>query len=685
MPTPTLNTQGGALLPQNNGGQGPASAFGTPTALNTFVGGVATLPGIPNPTPPPSKTLTVVTPKNAQADLATKQDTTTQVAAATAAQTQAQLAKMGQPATAAINPDGSPANTQTAAPQQNTTTGTQTGTGTGYTPGKDDTSVTLPNGVQAFYNPASQQLTTATGQNLTWNGSAWIDPTTGQAPNVQGTTGQGGTTTPPVTGDPTTDYVNNQLAANQTLADQASATHQQQLAQILNGTFPLTADQQAQVAGLQSQLDQLRSQQQQANQNYVDATTILGIRSGAQQYAPAFAQGQITQAISQGVTKLAALDTQASASVASLKTGFLNNDYTLINSAYKDLTDAITAKDATLAAMQANVKEQVDIQTAKTQNATAQLANQTAKINSVAQSALTQALKLDGTLDIAKIQAIAATNGVDPQALYGAVTKAQQDETTFQQGEATFASQQLQAAATLESTKATTANTEATTAKTYNDIAQSNLVGQDAVLDPYTQTFYDGTKYADLSSLTPSDKAKYAQIAQAAGIKPILDAGTAGKLNAISASKENLTKIDDQVKGILNNSEQPSSQGIGNSLKSFLGNADIKAFSAWRTAVINNVQALAGGQGSGLRINQAEIDTALQNDLPVITGPNADNLATAQKKIANLNTQLDTWSKQILGGGNQSSTSAPSVTAGSTITYNGAQYSVDAEGNLTPQ
>jgi hypothetical protein len=206
-----------------------------------------------------------------------------------------------------------------------------------------------------------------------------------------------------------------------------------------------------------------------------------------------------------------------------------------------------------------------------------------------------------------------------------------------------------------------------------------------ASLEPYVQTFYDGTVYADLSSLTPTDKTKQAQAAVANGIKPILDAATASKLNAISVSKTNLANIGDSLtsQNIVNDKSAPFLQGIGNSVSSFFGNSDIKSFNAWRTAVINNVQALAGGQGSGLRINQAEIDAALKNDLPVITGVNADNLATANAKIAKLNSQLDSWSKQLLGGGNTAAAHVPPI--GTVINSGGKQYHViDAQGNLAP-
>lgn len=243
------------------------------------------------------------------------------------------------------------------------------------------------------------------------------------------------------------------------------------------------------------------------------------------------------------------------------------------------------------------------------------------------------------------------------------------------------------------------ANTQANTAKTRTDTALTNgntttqiqtQNGTQTVpttLSPYIQTAYDGTTYADLSSLSPTDKAKMAQVASGAGIKPILEAGTAGKLNAISVSKTNLNNIQNSLSSLLNDKQAPFVQGLENSAKSFMGNADIKSFQAWRTAVINNVQALAGGAGSGLRINQAEIDTALKNDLPVLTGTGADNLSTALAKIGKLNSQMDVWSKQLLGGGNTASANAPGYIppVGSVIKSGGKSYHViDAQGNLQP-
>ncbi len=229
----------------------------------------------------------------------------------------------------------------------------------------------------------------------------------------------------------------------------------------------------------------------------------------------------------------------------------------------------------------------------------------------------------------------------------------------------------------------------ASTAKTYADMGTGGN-NTPAILSPYTRQSYDGTQYADLSSLTPSEKSKYAQIAQNAGIKPILDTGTASKLSGISVSKENIQNIRDSITNgkLLNDTDNPTQQGISNTLSGLFGNADVKSFRAWRTAIINNVQALAGGQGSGLRINAAEINAAMENDLPVITGPNADNLSTANAKLDKLTSQLDTWNKQILGGGNTAASHVPPIgtvieqkqSDGTTKKY----HVIDAQGNIEP-
>lgn len=202
-------------------------------------------------------------------------------------------------------------------------------------------------------------------------------------------------------------------------------------------------------------------------------------------------------------------------------------------------------------------------------------------------------------------------------------------------------------------------------------------------LTPYTKTSYNGFSYVDLSGVTGKTKDTYAQLAASHGIAVVTAAGDASKLGAIADANENLTKIQDAVNQItLGAKGRNATQGIFNSISGFFGDTNIKSFNAWRTAIINNVQALAGGAGSGLRINKAEIDAAMQNDLPVITGPHADTPESAKAKIATLTSQLNTWEKQLVGGGNTKQNSQTSVTT--TMTgpdgkdYNVPNANVDA-------
>lgn len=191
-----------------------------------------------------------------------------------------------------------------------------------------------------------------------------------------------------------------------------------------------------------------------------------------------------------------------------------------------------------------------------------------------------------------------------------------------------------------------------------------------AGLQPYYKTSYDGTPYVDLSTLTPVQKQAMAVLATRSGIKPILDTNDASKVNAIAVTKSNLNDIMNAFNAVPVEKQGLGGgpQGITNAIKGFFGNADIRAYQNYRTSAINTLQALAGGAGSGFRINQSEINAAVK-DIPVLTGPGADTPAQAAAKIANLNGQIDKWQNQLLGTGNQAS--IDQANGGST--FNGIQ------------
>ena len=236
-------------------------------------------------------------------------------------------------------------------------------------------------------------------------------------------------------------------------------------------------------------------------------------------------------------------------------------------------------------------------------------------------------------------------------------------------------------AASAAASLASAANSYASAAKTKLETSQlgqpgagttiTNANGQEVnipnPLAPYAKTSFNGTNYIDLSALSPTDKNKFAQIAAQNGIKTILQPADSAKINAISDAKTNLQNIQQAADKIKLGTQDSIIQGTNNSVQKFFGNTDLKAYGAWRTAIINNVQALAGGVGSGLRINKAEIDAAMNNDLPVVTGPFADTVDSAKAKLDTLNKQLDVWEKQLVGGGNTKQNTSSANNSGSSF------------------
>lgn len=152
------------------------------------------------------------------------------------------------------------------------------------------------------------------------------------------------------------------------------------------------------------------------------------------------------------------------------------------------------------------------------------------------------------------------------------------------------------------------------------------------------RTTLSGKTYVDLGDFgTPKEQS----VARAAALKAGLiavDAKTGSSLRAVDTAKQNAISIWNQIKDKLPKDAQGRlAAGPRNKLSAyFQTDADLAAFGAWRTAAIQQVQALAE-PGMGLRINQAEIKQAMDNDIPQIT----DDVGTAAQRIKNLLTMLN--------------------------------------------
>lgn len=172
-------------------------------------------------------------------------------------------------------------------------------------------------------------------------------------PAGSGTSGTGNATGTQTTGNPDVDALakaQNDLA---TAAKQFSDT----ITGIGNGTMPLSAGDQAQISGLQSQFDQLIQDQQLQNTGAEGTANIRGYQSGAAEYDPTFQAKTIGSVLSAGANKILNLQIQEAAQVANLTQALQNNE---ISDAKQAFDAYSTANAATQAALKTTISDTQD-------------------------------------------------------------------------------------------------------------------------------------------------------------------------------------------------------------------------------------------------------------------------------------------------------------------------------------
>ena len=117
---------------------------------------------------------------------------------------------------------------------------------------------------------------------------------------------------------------------------------------IINGTFALSAGEQAQVQGLQQQFQQLIQQQQLSNKGSSGLGNIRGYQTGAGEYDPTFQAKVIGSIISAGNQKVADLNSKMAGAVAELTESFASKRFDRIKSAYDVYEKAKKDRIATL-------------------------------------------------------------------------------------------------------------------------------------------------------------------------------------------------------------------------------------------------------------------------------------------------------------------------------------------------
>jgi hypothetical protein len=157
-------------------------------------------------------------------------------------------------------------------------------------------------------------------------------------------------------------------------------------------------------------------------------------------------------------------------------------------------------------------------------------------------------------------------------------------------------------------------------------------------LDSLVNTTRAGGKWLDTTNIPNDKNAKAAALVYAKqnGLTAV-DKGVADRLRTSEEVQSNMDQIDQVVASFLPENAQGRVVSVPRNLLAAWtqSNPDIASFGNTYAAAIRNIQALAGGQGSGFRLTNSEVNMATKN-FPRIT----DDLPTARRKLA--------WERQFL-------------------------------------
>jgi hypothetical protein len=136
------------------------------------------------------------------------------------------------------------------------------------------------------------------------------------------------------------------------------------LNQALNGTYPLSVDQQAQINGLKAQFQTLIDQQTTANANFTGGVTVAENLYGMGNSVSGL--GEIKGSIDAGISKIATLNSQMGSAVAQMTQSFQDNNIKNLQSAYTLYNDAAKSRQAEVDKLQATATQaQQDFQKAQ--------------------------------------------------------------------------------------------------------------------------------------------------------------------------------------------------------------------------------------------------------------------------------------------------------------------------------
>lgn len=169
--------------------------------------------------------------------------------------------------------------------------------------------------------------------------------------NSTSTTDANGNPIQPNTGSPGDIY---SAAITQVQKDISDALDErnQEVQQIMNGTFPLSAYQQQLMTSTQNQFSAIAQLQMTANKSYEGGVALAGNRLGTNLTSPQEYLAEQNQAVTDSLNKINNLDATAAKTLADLQQSFMDKDYTYINDSYTALEKTLSDKQAALSDLQ---------------------------------------------------------------------------------------------------------------------------------------------------------------------------------------------------------------------------------------------------------------------------------------------------------------------------------------------
>jgi len=114
--------------------------------------------------------------------------------------------------------------------------------------------------------------------------------------------------------------------------------------QIMNGSYPLSPSQQAQLDAIRLQYENLIQQQKSINTSYQNALKMAGISAGRNMYAPEIELGNINEAVTAGAMKIAELNSSMLSALAEARSAIQQDNMKALDQAYKNINDNLARR-----------------------------------------------------------------------------------------------------------------------------------------------------------------------------------------------------------------------------------------------------------------------------------------------------------------------------------------------------